>query len=78
MATISARKGPDENDKMVVIGYQAIIRKKGHPSQTRTFRTKRDAERWARQVESEMDRGVFVQRTESEQTTYMDASMCAR
>ncbi|MBN6740449.1 site-specific integrase [Acidithiobacillus sp. MC6.1] len=69
MATISARKGPDENDKMVVIGYQAIIRKKGHPSQTKTFRAKRDAERWARQIESEMERGVFVQRTESEQTT---------
>ena len=69
MATISARKGPDENDKMVVIGYQAIVRKKGHPSQTKTFRAKRDAERWARQIESEMERGVFVQRTESEQTT---------
>ena len=69
MATINARKGPDENDKMVVIGYQAIVRKKGHPSQTRTFRAKRDAERWARQIESEMERGVFVQRTESEQTT---------
>ncbi|MHB1320838.1 MAG: site-specific integrase [Acidithiobacillus ferrivorans] len=69
MATINARKGPDENDKMVVIGYQAIVRKKGHPSQTKTFRAKHDAERWARQVESEMDRGMFVQRTESEQTT---------
>ena len=72
MATINARKGPDENDKMVVIGYQAIVRKKGHPSQTKTFRTKRDAERWARQIESEMDRGVFVQRNESEQTTVKD------
>ena len=69
MATISARKGPDENDNMVVIGYQAIVRKKGHPSQTRTFRAKRDAERWSRQIESEMERGVFVERTESEQTT---------
>ena len=69
MATIGARTGPDENDKTVVIGYQAIIRKKGYPSQTKTFRAKRDAERWARQIESEMERGVFVQRTESEQTT---------
>lgn len=69
MATISARTGPDENDKMIVIGYQAIIRKKGYPSQSKTFRAKRDAERWARQTESEMERGVFVQRTESEQTT---------
>jgi integrase len=72
MATINARKGPDENDRMVVIGYQAIVRKKGYPSQTKTFRAKRDAERWARQIESEMERGVFVQRTESEQTTLND------
>ena len=69
MATITARKGLDENDKPVVIGYQATIRKRGFPTQTKTFRTKRDAERWARQVESEMERGVFVPRAESERTT---------
>ena len=69
MATITARKGLDENDKPVVIGYQAIIRKRGQPSQTKTFRTKRDAERWARQIENEMDRGVFQPRAESERTT---------
>ena len=58
MATINARKGPDANNKLVIIGWQAIIRKRGHPSQTRTFRTKRDAEAWAKVTESEMLRGV--------------------
>lgn len=69
MATITARKGLDENNNSVTIGYQAIVRKRGHPSQTKTFRTKRDAERWARQIENEMDRGVFQPRAESERTT---------
>ena len=49
-----------------------MIRRKGWPEQSKTFDTKSDAEQWARLVESEMDRGIFVQRTESEQTTLKD------
>ncbi|CDQ08890.1 Integrase [Acidithiobacillus ferrivorans] len=64
MATISPRHDQDDN----LIGWQAIIRKRGFPSQTKTFRTKRDAEAWAKVTESEMVRGVFIQRTESERT----------
>ncbi len=40
MAAISPRLDQDKN----VIGWQAIIRKRGFPTQTKTFRTKRDAE----------------------------------
>jgi integrase len=65
MATINARKDQDD----ITIGWQAIVRKKGHPSQTRTFRTKRNAEVWARTIESEMDRGVWRDRSEAESTT---------
>ena len=36
MATISPRHDQDDN----LIGWQAIIRKRGFPSQTKTFRTK--------------------------------------
>lgn len=50
MATINPREDQDKN----VIGWQAIIRKRGFPSQTRAFRTKRDAESWAKITESEM------------------------
>lgn len=39
---------------------------------TRTFSTKTDAQKWARSVESEMDRGVFVDRTEAERKTLGD------
>jgi len=49
--------------------WQAKIRKKGYPTQSNTFDTKAKAERWARHIESEMDKGVFVSTAEAEQTT---------
>jgi len=69
MATINPRVDQDKN----VIGWQAIIRKRGFPSQTKTFRTKRDAESWAKITESEMVRGVFIQRNDAERTLLADA-----
>ncbi len=46
--------------------WKAIIRRVGWPTSAKTFRTKRDAEDWARRTEDEMVRGVFIQRTPSE------------
>lgn len=40
--------------------WQAKIRKRGYPVQSKTFKTKAMAATWARNVESEMDRGVFL------------------
>lgn len=45
----------------------------GWPTAAKTFRTKRDAEDWARRTEDEMVRGVFIQRAPSEKTTVADA-----
>ncbi len=53
--------------------WHVQVRKKGYPSQTRTLESKQNAEVWARMVESEMDRGVFVSRAEAEKTTLNDA-----
>lgn len=53
--------------------WQAKIRRKGYPPQSRTFPRKGDAEAWAREVESEIDRGIFVPREEAERTTLRDA-----
>jgi hypothetical protein len=64
MATISKRGN---------LQWQAKIRRKGYPDQSKTFETKADAEFWARQVEGEMDRGVFVSRAEAERTTLYEA-----
>lgn len=49
--------------------WQAQVRKTGYPTQTKTFETRAEAERWARGIEVEMDSGAFVSRTEAESTT---------
>ena len=49
--------------------WRARVRRRGYPVISKTFETKVDAEAWARQMESEMDRGVFVSRAEAEQYT---------
>lgn len=54
-------------------GIQAKIRRKGYPPQSRTFNTKAEAEKWARAVEHEMDRGIFADRREAERTTLAEA-----
>lgn len=53
-------------------GYQAQIRRRGYPTVSKMFTTRRDAEAWARLQESEMDRGVYLDRTEAERTTLSD------
>ncbi|NUA26303.1 site-specific integrase [Cupriavidus basilensis] len=52
--------------------WRVAIRRRGYPHQARTFDTKSDAETWARQMESEMDRGSFVDRREAERNTLGD------
>lgn len=50
--------------------WKALIRKRGWPSTSKTFRTKRDAEDWARRTEDAMVRGVYIDRSSSERTTF--------
>ncbi|GHT85867.1 integrase [Betaproteobacteria bacterium] len=52
--------------------YQVKIRRKGYPDQTRTFSTRPEAERWQRDVESEMDRGLYIDRKSAEENTLAD------
>lgn len=63
MATITKRAS----------GWQVKIRRRGYPSQSGTFDTRAWAEAWARKIESEMDDGRFVSRTEAEATTLAEA-----
>lgn len=60
MATITSR-GPSQ--------WQAKVRKKGFPPVSRTFTLKADAEKWARMIEAEMDRGRYLPRKVAEETT---------
>ena len=50
--------------------WQAKIRRKGYPPQSKTFETRREAEAWATVIESEMTRSVFVDRSKGEKTTF--------
>ena len=52
--------------------YHVQVRKRGYPTQTKTFSKEADARRWATIIESEMERGVFVSRTEAEATLVKD------
>ncbi|MDA8119535.1 MAG: site-specific integrase [Gammaproteobacteria bacterium] len=68
MATFRKRPGPGGRT-----AWQAQIIRRGHERQYKTFDTKAEAEAWARQIEGEMDRGVFVSRAEAEATTLREA-----
>ena len=63
MATFRKRSG----------SWQALVKKKGFGQIARTFDSKAEAEVWAREIEAEMDRGVFVSRKEAESTTLFEA-----
>lgn len=52
--------------------WQAKIRRKNWPNQSKTFRTKVEAEAWARNIESAMDKGIFQSTSEAEKTTFSD------
>lgn len=63
MATFRKRSG----------SWQALVKKKGFGQIARTFDTKAASEAWAKITESEIVRGVFVSRKESENTTLSEA-----
>lgn len=64
MASIVARKQSDGTTT-----WQVKIRRRGYPAQSRTFTRRADAEAWARQVEAEMDRGAWRDRSAADGTT---------
>lgn len=54
------------------IYWEARVRRDGWPTISRSFNTKADARAWATVIESEMERGVFTDRTEAEKNTLGD------
>ena len=49
--------------------WQARVIRDGYPDQVKTFEARIDAERWARSVEAEMDKGQFIDTQEAQRTT---------
>lgn len=43
--------------------WRARVRRRGHPMQSATFETRAEAEAWARDIESRMDKGSFKDKT---------------
>lgn len=68
MAAIRKRPGPDGRAV-----YQAIVRRRGYPQKYRTFNTRRDAQAWARRIESEIDAGTYRDTREGDSTTLREA-----
>jgi integrase len=67
MATITKR-----SDNLGDASWQVKIRRKGFPAVSKTFDNKAQAEVWAHQIESEMSRGAFMDRSEAEKNTLGD------
>jgi len=63
MATFRKRSG----------SWQALVKKKGFGQIARTFDTKGEAEAWAKVIEAEMVRGVYLSQKEAESTTLAEA-----
>lgn len=62
MATFRKRSGK----------WNARIQRKGYPDISKTFATQADAKAWAKRIEVEIERGLFVDRTEAENNTLGD------
>lgn len=52
--------------------WQARISRKGEQSLVKTFQSKEDAQRWARSVEVEWDRGTYTNTHQAQKTTFGD------
>lgn len=52
--------------------WQARVRRQGHPDEVRSFVNRQDAERWARSVEIDIDRGTFISTAEAQKYTFAD------
>lgn len=49
--------------------FQAQVRRQGYEAQSATFETRKDAEKWVRATERDMDTGTFIPRGEAMRTT---------
>jgi len=50
--------------------WQARVSRKGEQSLVKTFQTKEDAERWARSIEVEWDKGTYQNNHQAQKTTF--------
>lgn len=66
MASVTRRKDT------VGTCWQAIVRRRGYPQQSKAFPTKAEAEAWASLVEADIRRGIYQSGNQAERTTLSD------
>src|SRR5690242_1465767 len=49
--------------------WQVQVRRTGRPPAARSFKSRADAAKWARMLETEIDQGVFIDRSEAQRAT---------
>ncbi|MCX7141894.1 MAG: integrase [Proteobacteria bacterium] len=49
--------------------WQAVVRRRGYPSKSESFTSRKDAVQWARSVETKVDGGTYSDRSLAERTT---------
>lgn len=52
--------------------WQARVRRHGHPDEVKSFVNRQEAERWARSVETDIDRGSFISTAQAQKYTFAD------
>ena len=50
--------------------WQARVQRKGQQPASKSFQSKEDAEKWARQLESEIDKGSYTNLVLAERTAF--------
>lgn len=62
MASIRERSGT----------WQARVRREGYPAEVKSFTTRAEAQKWARQIEAAMDRGTYKLHSDTDKTLLSD------
>jgi hypothetical protein len=52
--------------------WQARVRRKGFPDEVNSFTTKTEAQKWAREIESSMDRGSYQDFSQANDLLFSD------
>ncbi len=72
MATVSERRRKNKAGEETIF-FQAQVVRAGIPAMTKAFPTRREAERWAREIETRIDRGGKTFSIKAEKTTVAEA-----
>lgn len=68
---VGKKKGTDGKVRKTTT-WQAVVRRSDHPAQTKTFKTKREAEVWATSIEDAINKDEYIPNPESKRRKIRD------